>query len=156
MNTLTDKSKDYACVRFSKRTLALDIVSRMRCIERESGIKFQANKGWSQVDGKSPKVCVLYGKWAMCELLMNIHDLWLFAEEGEMRFATLDDKPNPLICDCEFSPNPDSDEEPWHYLRRCQFCNHTWYGLHCPHDGHQNPCMGCDRVPEVVHPTEIL
>jgi len=57
------------------------------------------------------------------------------------------------MCECEFDPydNPeDAVEESWHYKRTCEFCGTTWYGLHCPHDGYQNPCVGCGRVPTVV------
>ena len=51
------------------------------------------------------------------------------------------------MCDCEFTPYKSSDEESWHYLRYCGFCGHEWYGLHCPHDGYQNPCPNCGRRP---------
>ena len=57
-------------------------------------------------------------------------------------------------CACEFTPYPagseDEGEESWHYLRRCQACRHLWYGVHCPHDGVQNPCPKCGAVPAVI------
>lgn len=49
-----------------------------------------------------------------------------------------------LDCDCEFTPyDNDPDEDSWHYKRRCYHCGETWYSLHCPHDGFQNPCPAC-------------
>ena len=63
-------------------------------------------------------------------------------EEGEM-------------CDCDFDEYEEGDadygEESWHYRRTCLHCGHTWYGLHCPHDGRQNPCPSCGIIPAVVH-----
>ena len=38
-------------------------------------------------------------------------------------------------------------EECWHYKRTCEYCGHTWGGLHCPHDGYQNPCPVCGKRP---------
>ena len=54
-------------------------------------------------------------------------------------------------CACVFSEYDDEDfgEESWHFKRRCK-CGHTWYGLHCPHDGYQNPCPECSAVPNVI------
>ena len=59
------------------------------------------------------------------------------------------------MCDCEFDVDPDSDDENTpetarHYKRTCKFCGATWWGLHCPHDGIQNPCPHCRRRPETV------
>jgi hypothetical protein len=51
----------------------------------------------------------------------------------------------PMSCECEFD-----DYQAWQYKRICLFCGHEWYGLHCPHDGHQNPCPLCGKRPEVV------
>lgn len=51
-------------------------------------------------------------------------------------------------CDCEFTPyDHDPDKESCHFLRRCKNCGHTWYGLHCPHDGYQNSCSQCGTRP---------
>lgn len=36
------------------------------------------------------------------------------------------------------------------FLRTCEFCGHQWAGLHCPHDGHQNPCPECGQRPTTV------
>ncbi len=63
------------------------------------------------------------------------------------------------LCDCDFDPYPDErDEESWHYLRTCEHCAHQWFGLHCVHDGYQNPCPKCGvrptPVPEVYAPKE--
>ena len=63
----------------------------------------------------------------------------------------LDLKPDLVVCNCEFAPYHYSAEESWHYLRQCLFCGHQWYGLHCPHDGYQNPCSQCGGRPEVIH-----
>lgn len=52
-----------------------------------------------------------------------------------------------MTCNCEFSPYPDSNEESWHYLRKCKVCGHEWFGLHCPHDGYQNLCPTCNNRP---------
>lgn len=46
-------------------------------------------------------------------------------------------------CDSEYG------EESWHYKRTCLHCGEQWYGLHCPHDGRQNPCPGCGILPAV-------
>lgn len=54
---------------------------------------------------------------------------------------------------CDFdadSSDPDDGEEPWHYLLTCLHCGTKWYGLHCPHDGYQNPCPGCGVRPTPV------
>ena len=55
------------------------------------------------------------------------------------------------MCNCEFTPYPEDDsdfgEESWHYLRKCLWCGNEWWGLHCPHDGAQNPCPSCHRYP---------
>ena len=40
-------------------------------------------------------------------------------------------------------------EELLHYKRTCEFCGHVWGGLHCPHDGWQNPCPNCNKRPTV-------
>ncbi len=50
-------------------------------------------------------------------------------------------------CRCEFDQDPDDPEPSWHYHRICLHCGHEWWGLHCPHDGYQNPCPGCDIKP---------
>lgn len=55
-----------------------------------------------------------------------------------------------MKCECEFDPYDNSDEESWHYLRTCEYCDCQWYGLHCPHDGYQNPCPDCGKCPTVV------
>ena len=58
------------------------------------------------------------------------------------------------MCNCEFDPYDPADnpegEESWHYKRTCAFCGRVWWGLHCPHDGYQNPCAGCGRLPAPV------
>ena len=58
------------------------------------------------------------------------------------------------MCDCEFSLYREGDEdfgeESWHYLRKCERCGREWYGLHCPHDGYQNPCPDCGIRPVVI------
>lgn len=56
------------------------------------------------------------------------------------------------MCDCTFDPDrndPDeaTPETAWHFLRVCQICGTKWYGLHCPHDGNQNPCPSCGVRP---------
>lgn len=35
-----------------------------------------------------------------------------------------------------------------HYHRTCLNCGKNWWGLHCPHDGYQNPCPQCNETPE--------
>lgn len=53
------------------------------------------------------------------------------------------------MCDCIFDDFDDGDtEESYHYKRYCK-CDHSWFSLHCPHDGRQNPCPNCGLVPEV-------
>ena len=41
-------------------------------------------------------------------------------------------------------------DEYYHHQRVCLNCGYTWWGLHCPHDGYQNPCKECDWTPEPV------
>lgn len=54
-------------------------------------------------------------------------------------------------CRCEFQPFDDGDpEESYHFKRKCRHCGHVWWGLHCPHDGSQNPCGQCGRIPTPV------
>jgi hypothetical protein len=54
----------------------------------------------------------------------------------------------PDTCRCEFDPYDDGDTEPsTHFKRTCLFCGGTWFGLHCPHDGHQRPCPNCGKKP---------
>jgi len=73
--------------------------------------------------------------------------------------SPLDLKPDRDVCNCEFTPygNGDEDygEESWHYLRKCMFCGNEWYGLHCLHDGWQNPCPECGVRPAVVAESDI-
>jgi hypothetical protein len=57
------------------------------------------------------------------------------------------------MCDCQFTPHldPEDDEiDDWHYERTCEFCGAQWWGLHCPHDGYQNPCPECGRRPTTI------
>lgn len=55
------------------------------------------------------------------------------------------------MCNCEFDPDPAEPDEPsWHFLRTCPSCGKTWWGLHCPHDGRQNPCMHCGVTPAPI------
>ena len=58
------------------------------------------------------------------------------------------------VCDCEFDDYlPDDDEygeASWHYLRTCEYCGEIWQGLHCIHDGYQNPCPKCGKRPTVI------
>jgi hypothetical protein len=60
-------------------------------------------------------------------------------------------------CRCEFDPyDDDPDEESWHYRRTCGGCGYVWWGLHCPHDGVQNPCPSCGwRQPGTRTPMEV-
>lgn len=54
------------------------------------------------------------------------------------------------MCDCEFDPYSDSDDKSYHFKRICKNCKFEWYGLHCPHDGYQNPCPKCKIKPIVI------
>lgn len=56
------------------------------------------------------------------------------------------------MCDCQFDPNPDEEDEAtpetsWHYKRKCPACGGEWFGLHCPHELHQTPCPHCGVTP---------
>jgi hypothetical protein len=55
-------------------------------------------------------------------------------------------------CRCEFQPydKPDPLGESVDYKRKCRNCGHVWWGLHCPHDGYQNPCSKCKTRPATV------
>lgn len=60
-----------------------------------------------------------------------------------------------MSCDCTFDPDPndpdeDTPEKAWHYKRTCAHCGGVWFGLHCPHDGVQNPCPDCGVRPTPV------
>lgn len=46
---------------------------------------------------------------------------------------------------------PINIEDYTHYHRTCQNCGKNWWGLHCPHDGYQNPCPECESMPVVVN-----
>ncbi len=46
------------------------------------------------------------------------------------------------VCACEFAPGECL------YSRTCTHCGREWLGLHCVHDGYQNPCPGCEVRPE--------
>jgi hypothetical protein len=39
-------------------------------------------------------------------------------------------------------------EEKWHHKRTCAKCGARWGGLHCVHDGYQNPCPSCGETPK--------
>jgi hypothetical protein len=41
----------------------------------------------------------------------------------------------------------EDDESAWHFWRTCKSCGKKWAGLHCPHDGYQNPCPWCREMP---------
>lgn len=59
------------------------------------------------------------------------------------------------MCNCEFDPYDDGDEdESTHFHRTCLFCGERWWGLHCPHDGYQNPCPRCGQRPDPIEDTE--
>lgn len=60
-----------------------------------------------------------------------------------------------MDCDCEFDPYDDEDAgtESFHFRRMCLHCGHQWWGLHCPHDGVQNPCPACRVRPTPIHLT---
>ena len=53
-------------------------------------------------------------------------------------------------CVCEFDFAEGDGEESWHYTRECDNCGNIWAGLHCIHDGYQNPCPACG-----IRPTPI-
>lgn len=54
-------------------------------------------------------------------------------------------------CGCEFDPrHRDGEHESVHYHRQCYQCGETWAGLHCPHDGYQNPCPKCGARPDTI------
>lgn len=36
------------------------------------------------------------------------------------------------------------------YKRICSHCGDVWWGLHCIHDGYQNPCPNCHTRPTPV------
>ena len=48
----------------------------------------------------------------------------------------------------------DELDESTHYYRVCTNCGYGWWGLHCPHDGYQNPCSNCDKRPKTL-PDEL-
>lgn len=62
---------------------------------------------------------------------------------------TIDDIPRTSEdnCECEFAPydDEDKDEESCHFLRRCLLCRHTFYSLHCVHEGAAEfRCVNCN------------
>jgi hypothetical protein len=48
------------------------------------------------------------------------------------------------------TPQTVGTDEYTHYHRTCQNCGRNWWGLHCPHDGIQNPCPSCKKKPATV------
>ena len=51
--------------------------------------------------------------------------------------------------ECQAVSNLKRDIEDYtHYHRTCQNCGKNWWGLHCPHDGYQNPCPECEFKPK--------
>lgn len=42
------------------------------------------------------------------------------------------------------------DNHSTHYEKVCTNCGECWFGLHCPHDGYQNPCPKCKTTPKQV------
>lgn len=58
-------------------------------------------------------------------------------------------------CECECTTDPKDPSDDWHYDRVCLFCGHEWRGLHCPHDGYQNPCNECGNTPIPI-PVEVM
>ena len=46
-------------------------------------------------------------------------------------------------------------EELWHFKRTCEYCGHVWGGLHCIHDGYQNPCPKCGKRPTVIYIDDV-
>lgn len=59
------------------------------------------------------------------------------------------------VCECEFDPYDEAKpEESWHYKRTCLNCGYVWHGLHCAHDGYQNPCPNCEVRPTPVPETD--
>lgn len=63
-------------------------------------------------------------------------------------------KRDPYSC-CDFyvdenDPEENTPETAWHYLKTCLHCGYQWKGLHCIHDGYQNPCGNCG-----IRPTPI-
>lgn len=85
---------------------------------------------------------MLYGR-------SRVEDL-ILASEKAREDAGLPARP-PEECKCEFDPyEQGEDEDSVHYKRICEFCVGSWYGLHCPHDGAQNPCPYCERRPIAV------
>lgn len=60
-------------------------------------------------------------------------------------------------CLCEFDAYDDElEEESFHFLRKCGFCDNEWYSLHCRHDGFQNPCGKCGHKSYPAWKLEIL
>lgn len=55
-----------------------------------------------------------------------------------------------IMCDCEFDFDDEDGCDSWHYLRICLACGYRWSGLHCPHDGMQQPCGQCGFRPVPV------
>jgi acyl carrier protein len=45
--------------------------------------------------------------------------------------------------ECQFTPYDDSDEESWHFLRRCTDCGTTWYSLYCRCERPEMLCSTC-------------
>lgn len=67
---------------------------------------------------------------------------------SEAKPVPIDDNLSVGECACEFTHDPaEPDEESFNYLRRFPLCKGVWWGLHCPHDGFQNPCPNCGTVP---------
>lgn len=56
------------------------------------------------------------------------------------------------MCECKFHQKYDDDDKgSWHFHRVCAYCATEWAGLHCVHDGYQNPCPKCGLLPAMIH-----
>jgi hypothetical protein len=82
---------------------------------------------------------------------------WLEEELEELLFGEHDDEHKAIdeaiakIRQHMLSEAMEMTEDYTHFHRTCQNCGKNWWGLHCPHDGYQNPCPECKTKPTAVN-----
>lgn len=55
------------------------------------------------------------------------------------------------VCVCEFDPRwAECGDKSVNFTKVCRACGREWGGLHCEHDGYQNPCPDCGTRPDNI------
>jgi len=76
-----------------------------------------------------------------------------FGNQGQIvdgKRVELYDVVQKLITNLQRQHERELVEDYTHYYRTCFICGASWWGLHCPHDGYQNPCPSCNVLPTIA------